>query len=138
MCYDKSMKISVYRVDFLPDTTMWNENFQKAKNPWLRLYTDDIAVVNQFPHLSKVEGPTQEDSWFGQDFTIKVDHLIVDDGVVDEEVFQFRRDYGIEAYEDHEQNPEYQPKKRYQWMVGEPTDVVVGVIEERIASWDGV
>lgn len=134
------MKISVYRVDFLLETHMWNEGFSKAAEPWLRLYTDDLEVVSQFPAGSEIVGPAVEGG-STQNYLVKVDHCIVDDKVVDEEVYQFRRDNGLVRPEDLADvagDPLQDANLRYFWMVGEPTQRTLEAVTRRLNSWPGL
>ena len=47
----------LYRVDFELDTGMWNEGFEKAEEPWLRIYTDNTDWVNRLEKVYSVIVP---------------------------------------------------------------------------------
>jgi len=47
----------LYRVDLELDTGMWNEGFEKADEPWLRVYTDNTDWVNGLEKVYTTANP---------------------------------------------------------------------------------
>jgi len=60
------------RVELRLVTTMWNEGFEKAEEPWLTLYTDNGDWARSIPESYSVV-PTYEP--LPQDFIVRVDEL---------------------------------------------------------------
>jgi len=68
----QSAGIELLRVELRLDTTMWNEGFEQAAEPWLTLYTDNGAWARSLPRVYLSVTPY---SPFPQEFDVRVDEL---------------------------------------------------------------
>lgn len=50
----------VYRIKILHDTTMWNEGFDNAVNPWLAFYTKNSQDVNVVERIVEAKNQNNE------------------------------------------------------------------------------
>ena len=72
MDHTDSTAAELLRVELRLDTTMWNEGFEKAEEPWLTLYTDNGAWARSLPRVYSAVTPY---SPFPQEFDVRVDEL---------------------------------------------------------------
>lgn len=61
----------LYRVELHLLTYLWNEGFEKAEQPWLRLYTDNGDWARSLPKRFNIPEP----DGLEQEFKVKVEKL---------------------------------------------------------------
>ena len=121
----------MFKVDLLLNTVMWNEGFDKAGYPWLRLYTDNAQWVKSLPSDFSV---VVENSWFGQDFDVKISEFTGVPILPDAEQKEW------EDSDNHEYVYEKQAKqKRFQGiLLGVPSADLDKIVQDRLDYWDGI
>jgi len=118
----------IYRVDLKPDTTMWNEGFEKADEPWLRIYTDNTDWVNRLEKVYSVVVPGG--SQIPQLFFVEALELASD------------RPTPTQAELDSEdEDAQYDGRQSTRFFAlapGTPAQDLDLVLGRRLAEWDGI
>lgn len=118
----------IYRVDLLPDTTMWNEGFEKADEPWLRVYTDNTEWANRLEKVYTVTAPGYDQ--LPQSFVVEVLELAADRPTPSQAE--------LDA-EDHEAQEEQRQSRRFFALAtGTPARDLDLVLGRRLTEWDGI
>lgn len=126
-----SVKTRVYRVDFNLDTTMWNEGFEKAYLPWLRIYTDNSEWVNSLEQSYSVKDPY---SPFPQNFDVDVVEL----AEISELSEQTQSLWSHGDDEDNSGSFEEESKSFADLLTGESSEELDKMVAKRLAEWDGI
>lgn len=121
----------MFKVDLNLNTVMWNEGYEKADYPWLRLYTDNIQWVQNLPSSFHIK---LEHEWLPQDFNVKIEQVSNTLAMPDKE----------QAEWEQKDNPYYENEvnaniKRFQGILTGATDEDLDkILEQRLIDWDGI
>lgn len=119
-----------YRVELTLDTTMWNEGFDKAAMPWLRLYTTNGEWIAALPESYRVKNHY---SPFDQEFTVEITKVPVTEIAEDTMPKLWREGYPDEAADELQAGID-----RFPGLVEGSSDELNELIQERLSDWDGV
>lgn len=118
----------IYRVDLRLLTYLWNEGFEKAEQPWLRIYTDNGSWVNSLPDGYSVP----ERDGLTQDFEVRVKELAAGRKSPTQEDLD-GEDWDLEDDEELEHSARF-----FALTPGLTTAELDGILQKRISGWDGV
>jgi hypothetical protein len=121
----------MFKVDLNLNTVMWNEGFEKANYPWVRLYTDNVQWVKALPPFFQIN---LENEPFPQDFRVKIEQVSNTIALPDTE----------QAEWENLDNPYYEneleanQKRFHGILVGATNLDLDNILEQRISDWDGI
>lgn len=118
----------IYRVDLRLLTYLWNEGFEKAEQPWLRIYTDNGSWVRNLPNSYSVP----ERDGLTQDFEVRVKELAAGRKSPTQEDLD-DEDWDLEDDEELEHSARF-----FALTPGLTTAELDGILQKRISGWDGV
>jgi len=119
--------IRIYRVDLLLDTTMWNEGFEKASDPWLRVYTDNTDWVNRLERIYSVRDTS---GGLPQNFFVEVLELASDRPTPDQAE--------LDASDWEAEEEQRQSSRFFALAPGTPAQDLDLVLGRRLTEWDGI
>lgn len=123
----------VFRVDFTLDTVMWNEGFDQADYPWLRLYTDNAEWVAE---QATIEHSTPViNSHFPQTFSVKT----VEVAHAPEEADDEQREWETEDNEEYVDEMTYgQTPRFFGFLSGLTNEELDALVKSRLTLWQGI
>jgi len=122
----------MFRVDFELNTVMWNEGFEEAEYPWLRLYTDNAQWVKSLD--SREFAVDVSSSYFDQGFDVKVVQVPPSITLPDSEQLEWEESYDDEHADDVADNqPRFQGK-----LLGLSAADLDKIVDDRLKRWGGI
>jgi hypothetical protein len=120
----------VFRVDYRLDTGLWNEGFEKASSPWLRLYTDNADWVRALPWTEQMTPPGAA---MPQNFIVEARETEAPAGPDDEQ-----RAWQEEDNDEYRYEVESNQNRFVGYLSGLSSDGLDAIVKHRLNQWTGV